>query len=72
MIRYLPFAEEQSHIDIGRYTTHGIEAKDEHGTVLKSVHDVSTNKAFVASLCQRCTAHHLDPIHLRDVVEDSI
>ena len=72
MIRYLPFEEERYHADIGPYVSYGIAAKDEHGNVVRSVYDVSTDKAFVASLCKRCTKNRLDPIHLRDVVEDSI
>ena len=72
MIRYLPFEEERYHVDIGPYVTYGIAAVDERGNVVRSISDVSTDKAYCASLCKKCTINRLDPIHLYDVVEDSI
>ena len=72
MIRYLPFEEERYHVDVGPYVTYGINAKDERGNVVRSISDVSTNRAIVASLCRKCTRNRLDPIHLRDVIEDAI
>ena len=72
MIRYQPFTEERRDADLGVYVTFGIRAVDERGNVVKTVPDVSTNRSFVTSLCERCTMHGLAPIHLRDVVEDSI
>ena len=72
MIQYLPFEEERYHADIGPYVSYGIEARDEHGNVVRSISDVSTDRAYTASLCERCTINRLDPIHLYDVVEDNI
>ena len=72
MIQYQPFAEERYHVDIGPYISYGIEARDERGNVVRSISDVSTDRALTASLCERCTINGLDPIHLYDVVEDSI
>lgn len=72
MIRYQPFTEERRGADLGVYRSFGIRAIDEQGNVVKEIHDVSTRFAFVASLCKRCTINELDPIHLQDIVEDSI
>ena len=72
MIQYRPFEEERYHADIGPYISYGIEACDECGNVVRSISDVSTDRTLTASLCERCTINGLDPIHLRDVVEDNI
>ncbi len=39
---------------------------------LNSVSDVSVDKSFVANLCKLFTDNQLDPIHLTDVLEDSL
>ena len=72
MIRYRPFIEERQDADLGAYLSFGIRAIDEQGNIVKEIHDVSTRLAFAASLCKRCTINELDPIHLKDVIEDSI
>lgn len=34
--------------------------------------DISNDKAFVRALAERCTHEQLDPVHLADVIRDSV
>lgn len=69
MVGYFPFREELYSEELGRYESYGIRVV-RHGRVVLRLSDVSTEAARVISLCRRCTKGQLDPIHLRDVLED--
>ena len=75
MFRYLPIEEQLSAPDLGRYRSFGIAAFQVLGGRWEKrafASDVSTDEAFVTRLAQRCTQAQLDPVHLRDVVMDTI
>ncbi|MBQ8388797.1 MAG: hypothetical protein IJX46_07725 [Clostridia bacterium] len=72
MNRYLLFEEKLCSDELGTYTSFGIKVLDPNGSKIISVSDVSTDKALVTKLCNLCTEHGLDPIHLMDVIEDNI
>ncbi len=75
MFRYLPIEEQLSTPDLGRYRSFGIAAFQVlEGRWEKKAFasDVSADEVFVSRLAQRCTQAQLNPIHLRDVVEDTI
>ncbi len=58
--------------ECGAYITFGIIACDENGHEITSVPDVSTSEPLVRSLCDAFTKYQVDPIHLRDVIEDAL
>lgn len=64
---FLPYA--------GRYVSYGIKAVDvtENTQIdIVFVSDISMYLEIVLDIAQRCTLFQLDPIHLMDVIEDSI
>lgn len=75
MFRYLPFKEDIVSSDVTVYTSFGIRFMQSAGNgwvKLNSVSDVSVDKSFVANLCKLFTDNQLDPIHLTDVLENSL
>lgn len=72
MFQYVPFEESLQSDELGSYISFGIKAVDSSNRITTSVSDVSTDEAFVADLCNRCTLQQLNPIHLLDVIEDNI
>lgn len=75
MFQYLPVEEELFSPEFGPYTSFGIHifritnaGREELGFLS----DVSTDRAFVSALAGRCTQAQLDPVHLIDVVTDSL
>ena len=72
MILYLPYEENMYTDECGAYITFGIVVYDENGHEITSVADVSVNRAFVTSLCDTFTKQQVDPIHLHDVIEDTL
>ena len=72
MYRYMLIEEELYSPDLGKYHSFGIIALDNTGKVITFVSDVSPDKALVEGICNRCTKGQLYPIHLLDVIEDSI
>ncbi len=72
MYRYEMYEENMESEELGVYVTYGIKAFGASGEMLCAVSDVSTDRALVQTLCESCTAEQLYPIHLRDVIEDSI
>lgn len=56
-----------------QHTGYGIAAVEEQDgsmIVLHSISDIAPEISRIRYLAERCTALRLDPIHLRDVVED--
>jgi hypothetical protein len=73
MYKYLTVKEKLYHVDLGSYTSYGIECINrESGAVVVKVSDVSLDKSFVKSLASRFTRLKLSPIHLQDAVEDAL
>lgn len=72
MFQYVPFEEELTLPDLGKCRSFGIIALDEAGNTITSVSGVSTDRQLVEEICQRCTRCRLSPVHLNDVIEDSI
>ena len=71
MFLYRPFKENVSGEVLEAYLTYGIQALQD-GYIVDSISDVSANEAFVTELCELCTRLQLHPIHLIDVIEDSL
>ena len=59
--------EDKKTIENKDYLVYGIRYDDEY-----CVRDVSSDKAAIERLISDCNKYDLDPIHLRDVVEDFI
>lgn len=51
------------------YTSYGIGVLN---NCVPCIEDISTDKAFVESLIELCNVYQLDPIHLKEFVEDSL
>lgn len=61
--------------EIGSYITYGMIAEQTCGTdwnEVRVIRDISCDKFFVDQLAEKCTWGQLDPIHMMDVVYDSI
>lgn len=58
--------------ELGSYKSFGITGKNELGEELVICPDVSPDRAFVEKLCERCNKFQLSPLHMLDVIEDSI
>lgn len=72
MLRYVPRPEAVRSVDGEHYISYSIVILDEAGREIAHVSDVSTRKAAVAELCSACERCQIDPIHLRDVIEDRL
>lgn len=72
MIHYVPIKQRLYSDELGSYLSYGIAARDDENQTVLSVSDVSPDEQFVAGLCDRCNRYLLDPIHLFDVISDSI
>lgn len=72
MFRYVPIKESLYSDDLGSYISFGIKVFDDSNCAVVSVSDISVNETFVSELCNLCTLHQLNPIHLLDIIEDNI
>lgn len=54
------------------YTTYGIKAMDSDAHVAAAYADVSTSKAFVQQIVDKCNQFDADVIHLEDILLDEI
>lgn len=75
MYRYQTYEEKLNHPDIGNYTSFGIIVlveSNQNTEELFRVSDVSVNQELVENLSNLCTKEQLDPIHIYDVIDDSI
>lgn len=72
MTRYQLYKE--SVINNGRkcilYGIRAITFGEEHIRIIAKVSAVTSDKAKLLKLVRRCNKHHLEPVHLKDVVED--
>ena len=71
MFLYIPLEQTHYSPDIGEYHAWGISAF-EGSQLLISVLDISTDKSFVTNIANQCTSEQLSPLHLRDVIENSL
>jgi len=72
-IRYTAVGERRYFPGLGAYRTYGILAvRADRKQRAAYVPDISTDRAFVSGLAERCTDGQLSPIHLRDVVMDAL
>jgi len=72
-IRYIVVGERRYSPGLGAYRAYGILAvRVDQRRRAAYVPDVSTDRAFVSGLAERCADGQLSPIHLRDVVMDAL
>lgn len=75
MFLYLPIETELDSPYLGRYHSCGLRvlrAVDGWAEEIKLLPDISTDFSFVLHLAELFTHQSLDPIHLLDVIEDSL
>ncbi len=75
MIRYRALKMRCCLPGIQSYCSYGLLAEENsnHGwRTVAIVPDVSCSESFVSALAETCTQGKLSPIHMLDVVEDSI
>ena len=68
---YVPLEESCFTDDAGEYISYGIAVTDDGGDAGK-VSDVSTDLELVREICEKCNRGQLDPLQLREVIEDHI
>lgn len=72
---YFPYESVMRLPGVGKYITYGIRGMRKYpcGWACEAdIKDISTDGHFVRCLAETCTRMELDPIHLRDVVEDAL
>ncbi|MDD6478806.1 MAG: DUF6514 family protein [Oscillospiraceae bacterium] len=50
---------------------YGISAIDEKGYILCSISTIGKSKREVVNLIKLCNSEKLEPVHLKDVIEDT-
>ena len=71
-VKYDIFEQELYSLELGYYISFGILGRDAEGKTVVSCSDISVEKDFAVELCNRCNLLGISPIHLLDVIEDSI
>ena len=66
--RYLIIKSTQKDNVLGCYTSFGVRFSGSD----YAVSDISVSKKFVSGLCRRLNRCKLDPVHLLEVIDDSI
>lgn len=72
---YIPLKEQLYHKDIGNYQSFGIcvyARRADGWCEVMRISDVSVELDFVIGLCEKCNRMGISPIHLSDVVMDSL
>ena len=73
MVKYKVIVEHLQNSEFLEYDAYGVCAYiEESGTVVASFSDVFLEKEKAQELAELCNINELDPIHLRDVVDDMI
>lgn len=75
MYAYLPVRENLSSDEYGDYTAFGISVLKKTGGEYKEIEfisDVSLNLLKVLEIVYLCTKNRLEPIHIHDVIEDTL
>lgn len=71
MITYRVIEENLHNSEFGSYVAYGISVCDED-IILNYISDIFVEKERAEKLAKLCNKNGLDPIHLREVVEDTI
>ena len=71
MLEYKVISETSTHPDIGSFDTFGLEVY-ENGTLIQTESDVSAEWDVVNRIARLCNEEQLEPVHLRDVIQNSI
>ena len=71
-IKYEVFEESLSSSEHGVYRTFGIRGVKLSGESIIVCSDVSTDETFMRKLCDACNTLRVSPIHVIDIIEDSI
>lgn len=75
MFLYIPVEEQLTSPYVGAYRSFGIAVfriTAQRRQKLAFISDVSTDEAVTSLIACRCTREQLEPVHLRNVVEDFI
>ena len=71
-IKYEVFEESLSSGELGTYRAFGIKGVNSLGDNVIVCSDVSPDESFIRTLCEACNALQVSPIHILDIIEDSI
>ena len=69
IIRY-EIIEDSFTLESETHIGYGISVKDTRNGKCTLFHDISVNKKDIANLVSLCNELKLDPIHIRDVIDD--
>ena len=69
--RYIPVQETLTNDELGTYVTFGLSICTVEEEI-SFVSDITTDYEEIKRLADLCTTKELDPIHLKDVLEDFI
>ena len=72
MVQYQIFQERLLSDEIGTYTAFGIRAERADRTEVCRISDVFLPEQQAAVFVELLNRHQLSPIHLRDVIEDTL
>lgn len=73
MIIYQAVKENHNDIEFGAYVSYGINAVDSRtNEVVKRVHDVFVSESKAKEFISQCNKYELSPIHLLDVIDDTL
>ncbi len=75
MYLYQTYEEKLNHVDIGSYTGFGIIVlfvSEDSEEELFRVSDISVDKSVVDNMSELYTQVQLEPIHIYDVIEDTV
>ena len=71
-VRYEVVEENMYSSELGGYVSYGVIGRDLSGETVVICSDISSDRVFVAELCEKCNALGLSPLHLADVVYDAM
>ena len=72
LVRYETVEEYLFSEELGHYKTFGIRGTDASGKEVTFCSDVSANEALAHDICEKCNLFQLSPMHILDVILDSI
>lgn len=71
-IKYEIFEESLSSSELGAYRAFGIRGVNLSGESVIVCSDVSADETFTRTLCEACNALQVSPLHILDIIEDSL
>lgn len=72
LYRHLVTEEVLVSKELGRYMSFGIRCADASGQTILQISDVCCDRAWIDAFAKDCTQQQIQPIHLLDVILDSI